>query len=156
MTDRYAQRLSTLRDLIDDAGIEHFAADELVEHTRSDWPGPRIFPPRERLLDHIAPTVKIADEIRDRWGGPVVVVSGYRAPYYNDELVEGSDRSQHMDFRALDLQPADGEIGEFIDLVEQVVQARRGEGQIIGLGRYPTFVHIDTGHYDYQRNWDQR
>jgi len=155
MTDRYAQRLSTLRALLDDAGIEHFSASELVEHTRSGWPGPRIFPPRERLLDHIVPTVKSADEIRDRWGGPVVVVSGYRAPYYNDELVEGSDRSQHMAFRALDLRPADGQIDNFIDLVEEVVQARRDDGQIIGLGRYPTFIHIDTGYYDYQRDWDR-
>jgi len=155
MTDRYAQRLSTLRTLLDDAGVEYFSADELVKHTRSDWPGPRVFPPRERLLDHIVPTVKIADEIRDRWGGPVVVISGYRAPYYNDELVEGSDRSQHMDFRALDLRPTDGAIDDFIDLVEQVVQARRDEGQIIGRGLYPSFIHIDTGHYDYQRNWDR-
>jgi len=156
MTDRHRARLSTLRNLLDDAGIEHFSADELVEHTRSDWPGPRIFPPRERLLDHIIPTVKIADEIRDRWGEPVVVISGYRAPYYNDELVEGSDRSQHMAFRALDLRPADGQIDDFIDLVEEIVQARRDDGQIIGRGLYSTFIHIDTGHYTYQRNWDQR
>lgn len=156
MSERLDARLSNLRQLLEDNGIEHFSADELVAHDHDGWSGPRLFPPRERLHEHVIPTLTLADEIRKRWGGPVIVVSGYRAPYYNDMLIDGSPRSQHMDFRALDLKPSNGDIGDFIELVDDVVSERRENGQIIGFGRYSSFTHIDTGHYDHNRNWDRR
>jgi hypothetical protein len=156
MTGRHTQRIDHIQTALDGRGIEHFNADELVEHSRGDWPGPQLFAPRERLHSNILPTAEIADEIRAHWGGPVRCISGYRSPYYNDQLVEGSEQSQHMDFRAMDIQPVRHDMQQFTRLVQRVVSARRSEGQVIGLGLYGSFVHIDTGHYDHQRDWDRR
>lgn len=153
---RLDARMSNLRSLLEDASIEHFSAEELVRHDHPDWPHPTLYPPPERMHEHIVPTLEIADEIRSKWGGPVIVASGYRAPSYNDFLIEGSDRSQHMHFRALDLRPSEGSIRDFIGLVDDVVTKRRSNGQVIGFGRYASFCHIDTGYYDHQRDWDRR
>lgn len=153
---RFGDRMQKLARLVDQAGIRHFAPEELVRHTDPDWPHRTIYPPPERLLEHIVPTLEIADRLREEWGGAVRVLSGYRCPVYNDLVIDGAADSQHMYFRALDLQPADGRHADWIAHCERIVDELRSDGQIIGLGRYPTFCHIDTGHYDHQRDWSRR
>jgi uncharacterized protein YcbK (DUF882 family) len=139
-----------------DAGIEHFVPRELVKLDSPNWPFPSMCPPPERLLDNIIPTLMVADEIRRQWEDPVVCLSGWRPPAYNDFVVGGASDSQHMYFRAMDLQPANAEYDRFVTHCEDVVNSLREEGDIIGLGRYDTFIHIDTGYYGYNRNWDNR
>lgn len=156
------ERMSLLRDRFDKCDILHFSPEEVVKHNSEKWPFDRIFPPPTRLSDNIIRTVQIADEIRDAWGGPVIVYSGYRAPAYN-ELISGAENSQHMFFRALDIAPANGNIGEFFDLCDEIVSDFRSSGWFVGYGKYykSKFVHIDTSDvngkpYGYQRNWDDR
>jgi len=155
--NRLDTRLLKLKDAVGAAGVRHFAAEELVRHDHPDWPHDRLYPPPARLHDHIIPTLQLADRIRKKWGGPVRVVSGYRAPSYNDFHVEGSPQSQHMDFRALDLQPYDGDIEGFIDVARrEVARARVKRDDGVGFGLYRTFIHIDTGHYTRDRGWNRR
>ena len=156
MSDRFEERLSILKDKMDEAGVDHFLPRELCRLDNPNWEYQSIYPPPERLIENIIPTVKLADKIRETWGEPVVCVSGWRPPTYNDMLIDGANDSQHMYFHALDLQPANAEYSKFVDHVEEVVEQERGSGKIIGLGRYRTFIHIDTGHYSYNRDWDSR
>jgi hypothetical protein len=156
MPDRFEKRLSILRDEFEELGIEYFSAKEIVTLNNPQWEYRKVFPPPKRLISNILPTIKIADEIREEWGGPVSCLSGWRPPTYNDLIIEGSDDSQHMYFRALDLQPINEKYEKFIDHVSGIVSEKGEEGKIIGYGRYNTFVHIDTGFYEYNRNWDQR
>lgn len=155
---RYGARMQHLARLMEDAGIAHFEPEELVRHRSDGWPWRSIYPPPVRLLEHIIPTLKIADRLREEWGAPVRVVSGYRSPAYNDLAMDepGAPDSQHMYFRALDLQPVDGRYGTWIRHCERIVDRLRSDGQVIGLGRYGTFCHIDTGHYQASRDWDMR
>lgn len=44
------------------------------------------------------------DVIRERHGGALVVVSGYRTPSHND-AVGGAEKSQHPEGRAVDIRP---------------------------------------------------
>jgi len=149
-------RLEKLQRLLDDAGVVHFTAHEFCGLYRDEWPGPNIYPPPKRMLSNIVPTAVIADRLREEWGGPVKCDSGYRPPYYNWEIVGGSSDSQHMYFRALDLRPANAEYGRWWAHCKMVVRRLREQGQIIGFGLYDTFCHIDTGYYDYNRDWDRR
>jgi len=154
MKDRIEKRIKRIRRLLDHWGIAHFDAEEVVRHHDDAWDGPDLYPPPKRLATNLEYTIKLADRIREEWGGPVRVLSGYRCPRYND-LIDGAEDSQHMYARALDIRPVDGRIETFTELVGEQVSEERGE-RSVGYGQYSSFIHIDTGHYDHQRNWDRR
>jgi len=141
--------------------IKHFVADELVKLSNGNWEGPNIVPPPVRMLDTIEMTIKTADEIRDKWGAPIRVNSGYRPPLYN-KLIGGSDNSAHMYFFALDLYPINGQVEKFHDLVVPYFNGEFEGDTVIpsGLGLYDWGVHIDVGkEYDgkpLHRRWDNR
>ena len=120
--------------------IEFFHAEELLWFPRLRK---HILAPRE-LWENIVPTAKLADAIRREWGGPIRVLSGYRTKAYNVQ-VGGAPNSQHLHFRAMDLTPADGDILEFRKCVSKVVTKWRADGNLVGMGTYNTFIHIDVG-----------
>jgi uncharacterized protein YcbK (DUF882 family) len=136
--------MTTLQSLLDQHGVQHFKASELVKGHGEP----------SDLLRNIIPTVLIAEDIRKAWGGPVRVVSGYR-PLEHNRKVGSSDNSQHVQFRALDLAPVSGDINAFFAVVESVVRQWRRD-RPVGFGRYDTFIHIDTGRYQHNRTWDHR
>lgn len=75
--------------------IRHFGPNEVIENTGEV--------PPEDLWDNILPTLKVADQMRQDWGRPLTVVSGYRSIEYNKKA-KGVDNSTHIDFNALDLK----------------------------------------------------
>lgn len=82
------------------------------------------------------------ERIRIAIGAPIRVGSAYRTPEHN-RAVGGAANSQHMQGRALDLYPPDGwSVAKFYAAIREI--AGHEESSIGGLGRYPTFVHIDT------------
>lgn len=130
------------------AGVRHFTAAELVQSHKGS--------PPQSMWGHIVATALLADKIRDAWQEPVRVVSGYRSREYNAK-VGGSKKSMHMEFRAMDLTPANGQVAMFTAIAEQIVAAERRAGLNIGLGLYDTFIHIDTSApTGRNRTWDER
>jgi uncharacterized protein YcbK (DUF882 family) len=106
-----------------------------------------------------------ADPIRRMWGGPLVVVSCYRTPEYNDALEKAghhvASSSQHVTGNAVDLQPrAVAGMDTVLDLHDMVLRAH-AVGQLPelgGLGLYDGWIHVDThkaadGHL---RRWNMR
>jgi len=47
--------------------------------------------------------VEKLQELRDRFGAPVVITSGYRCPAYNRKVIKGSEMSWHMSGDAADI-----------------------------------------------------
>lgn len=154
----YTDRKKRLDSLLDDAGIEFFGAAELGRLHDPNWTGADRSLPSEAHLPRIIKTLRLADEIRRIWGGPIQVVSGYRPAEYNAH-VGGSPRSQHIEFRALDLQPTDDfDLDRFFAIVRSVVAGARVSGRNVGLGLYfegeGSFAHIDVGaRTGHQRSW---
>ena len=129
-------------------GIRYFTAAELVQ--------PHKGVPAQALWPNILGALRIADAIRVAYGAPVRVVSGFRSREYNAK-VGGSKKSMHMEFRALDLAPANGDIEGLRPFAEAAVFAARKAGVNVGFGQYDTFVHIDTGApTGRNRSWDER
>lgn len=88
--------------------------------------------------------------IRVEWGGPLIVVSGYRTHAYN-QRVAGADKSQHPEGRALDIKPGGltplNRIRRVVELHELILVLRRAKKlpHLRGLGYYPgKWCHIDT------------
>ena len=85
---------------------------------------------------------KAFEAVREAVGQPIVIGSAYRTPDYN-RRVGGAPLSQHVQGRALDLYPPNGwDINTFYKAVRNVALSKTSP--IRGLGRYPTFVHIDV------------
>ena len=81
------------------------------------------------------------EAIRAVVGQPIVIGSAYRTPEHN-AAIGGAKHSQHTQGRALDLYPPKGmSLDAFYRICRD--RARLDESTIGGLGRYPTFVHID-------------
>ena len=95
------------------------------------------FPDRMR---HLAWTLQV---IRDEFGAPIRVTSGYRSPEHNKK-VGGVKDSQHVQARAADLTPSSGKKDDLKKLTD-VVLALASSGKIPngGIGVYSTFVHYD-------------
>lgn len=87
------------QSLIDSLSLSHFKANELLVNTNNTG---NTAPPRA-FWHNIVPTVVILDQLREHFGKPVRVTSGYRNQTYNSR-VGGKARSQHLEFRALDFQ----------------------------------------------------
>lgn len=128
--------LDKLDRILEVEGIKYFVAEELFR----EYSG---IPP-EDYLPRIVPTVRIADRLREESRAPVVVTSGYRDPEYN-AYVGGAPKSQHCEFRAMDIVSLVWSPIKVVNWLE-----RQPESSRMGIGRYKSFVHIDT------RGWHAR
>ena len=75
------------------------------------------------------------EQIRANFGKPVTVTSGCRCATYN-KRVGGSPNSQHVTGRAADIKVA-GESPEDVATYAEMIGCQ-------GVGRYSTWVHIDS------------
>ena len=77
------------------------------------------------------------DKIREKWGGPIIVTSGYRSPALN-KAVSGSKSSAHLTGMAADMHPKSGNIMalaaliatmemEFDQLILEKITVKNGE-----------------------------
>lgn len=162
-----APGLSDLQRHITVSQVRNFSAAEVCRINRARLHAGEsdiAVPPRE-MWDNMIPTLRLAERIRAAWvddirqrGGDVTrcgigVLSGYRPPWYNAR-VGGALLSQHMAFKALDIHPGNRELGHFMRVVTMTLAAER-DLRAIGVGRYDTFVHIDTGRSVFTK-WDNR
>ena len=91
--------------------------------------------------------VQVLQAIRDHFGAPVVITSGYRTAAHN-AAVGGSKSSRHLLGRAADFWVEDTPVASVAAYAETLLPARGG------IGRYPKdashpkrrtgWVHIDT------------
>jgi|GEM_PF-637155 len=97
-------------------------------------------PPRE-LWKNIAPTIKVADKLREKLGVPLIhISSAYRCPAYNSACPGAAPQSYHIKNMALDLVYACPP-----EKVAEAAAAMRSQGIFKGgIGRYSSFIHIDT------------
>lgn len=122
--------------------MKHFTIAELCRSTTADnkcidnTPAPEI---REKLQTLIE---ELLDPIREAWGKPIRVNSGYRCPALN-KAVGGVSTSQHQKGEAADLNAGDpAKNRELFDkIVEMQKTGRIAFDQLIDEARYK-WVHI--------------
>ena len=90
--------------------------------------------------------VEVLQPIRDAWGQPIVITSGYRCPALN-KAVGGVKNSQHVLGQAADIKaanPADN--GKLFACIRKLIQAKKlNVGQLIweyGNHTNPKWVHV--------------
>lgn len=127
--------LAALDAYLDSHGIEHFSAREVCPVGRRG-----LLPAPVSRWPHIVPTLRVWEWVRARFGGrPVLVNSGWRDPEYN-RRVGGAPDSLHVAFNATDAHVK----GIAPLAVAREVHRDHPEADLLGIGGYRGFVHIDT------------
>ena len=94
--------------------------------------GKYITPPDELL--------QVLEQIRHAYSAPVVITSGYRCPAHNKN-VGGATHSRHIVGDAVDIKVSN------VDAIDVYATADTLVGGSGGVGKYPTWVHIDWRGY---------
>ncbi len=80
------------------------------------------------------------ENVREMYGKSITILSAYRTEKHN-RSIGGARFSQHVQGRALDLRPPKGIP---LDMFWHDIKANALKFGIRGIGKYKTFVHIDT------------
>lgn len=96
----------------------------------------------ERWIDErLRPLCEILQRLRDVFGVPVRVLSGYRSEAYNRKI-SGARHSQHVQGRAADIVVERYGAERIYEVL--LTWHRNGVERLGGLGLYPSFVHVDV------------
>jgi len=113
----------------------NFDSDEFDCHSGEGVPA-HVIPNLKRLC------MTVLQPLREEWYGPIIIVSGWRSPKWN-EKVGGAKASKHMTGEAADIRPV------FLDTLpkfEAMVERLWANGRLPGLGaigKYPRWLHLD-------------
>lgn len=83
---------------------------------------------------------KIWGKMREDFGSPLAITSGYRPPSVNSSI-GGARNSQHLYFRAIDMKPLNGDYRALWRALEK--SAFTGLGDAVFRGRNKGFFHAD-------------
>ncbi|MCH2064781.1 MAG: D-Ala-D-Ala carboxypeptidase family metallohydrolase [Roseibacillus sp.] len=124
--------------------LRHLTPREIIDPHRGVVDGIENSLPPQNLWEKLAPTLKAADEIRERLQVPLCrITSGYRSPRYNANIPGAVRGSYHTRNQALDLVYFCSPRKAF----EMALQLRKEGFFRGGVGFYPTFIHLDTRGY---------
>ncbi|NET00077.1 MAG: hypothetical protein F6K62_18685 [Sphaerospermopsis sp. SIO1G2] len=93
---------------------------------------------------YVANAIRLAKtwgEVRDKFGSPIRITSAYRPPAVN-RRVGGVRNSQHLYFRALDMQPLNGDFRTLWEILK--ASKFTGLGDAVFMRRNKGFFHADT------------
>lgn len=122
----------------------HITWEELA--CKDGTPYPAKFVADGRIIELIV----MFERIRQYFGNkPITINSAFRTIPYN-KSVGGASNSQHLLGRALDLKPPPGMRVQ--DFYAELLRNYKWMG-IRGLGRYPTFCHVDIRDTDKLVTW---
>jgi len=120
--------------------VEEFGLPPLGRKLRAGF-DPVRYPPKW-IDERLKLLCEALEVLREELGGRAVhILSGFRPENYN-RAIGGARKSQHIEGRAADLVVDGVDPGVVHDTALRLAKA--GHMRIGGLGRYPTFTHVDV------------
>lgn len=116
--------------------IEELCQSETAEKYKIDnTPSEEIKKNLETLVDCLL------DPLREAWGSPIIINSGYRCPILN-KAIGGSKTSSHMSGWSVDMRPKNGKMEEFKKFVVQFIKTRFWDQCILEKSGDVEWVHL--------------
>lgn len=120
---------------------KYFSFSELTRSNTAFILGIKNKPNEQETRNLEELSVMILDTIREKWGSPIIVSSGYRCKELN-KAVNGSKTSQHMKGEAADIIARNGMNKDLFNMIEQMINDEQIEvGQLIEEKNY-SWIHI--------------
>ena len=104
--------------------------------------------PTEEIKEHLKILIEcLLDPLREAWGSPIIVNSGYRCPILN-KAIGGVQTSAHLSGWGVDISPKNKKMEEFkkfvVDFIktkfwDQCILESRGE---FGTNNYVEWIHL--------------
>ena len=135
--------IEELDEFIREQGIAHFSAKETLQLLRLGVQAP--VPPR-RMWPNIIPALLFSESMRAGLNHPLIIANGYRPKDLN-KRVGGARRSQHIQYRALDIQ-----------LPRSLMGCKAAQERLysVAAGLYLSWEALDVGFGVYRRNGGDR
>lgn len=121
--------------------MKYFTIDELTASATARKKGIKNIPNEEERLNLIALVAAVLDPLREKYGKPIYVTSGFRSAALN-KSVGGVTGSQHRKGEAADIVTKEGAKGNF-ELGRLIVQS----------GQYDQVIFEDCGKNDLLPQW---
>lgn len=116
--------------------IEELCQSETAEKYKIDnTPSEEIKKNLETLVDCLL------DPLREAWGSPIIINSGYRCPILN-KAVGGSKTSSHMLGWSVDMRPKNGKMEEFKKFVVEFIKTRFWDQCILEKSGDVEWIHL--------------
>ena len=121
--------------------MNYFTIDELTASATARKKGIKNVPNEEERLNLIALVAAVLDPLREKYGKPIYVTSGYRCAALN-KCVGGVTGSQHRKGEAADIVTKEGAVGNF-ELGRLIVES----------GQFDQVIFEDCGKNDLLPQW---
>ena len=98
---------------------KHFTLEEMLESSHASVLDIDNTPTKQHEKNMKSLAVHVLEPIREKWGGAIVVGSGYRSKALNDVIPGASATSQHCKGEAADIRPLDGRKKELFEMIKE-------------------------------------
>ena len=99
--------------------MKYFKKEEFTQSATAVLLGIDNTPSKEHVANLERLVAHVLDPVREAWGSPIIVSSGYRCPELNAR-VGGVKTSYHLHGMAADIRPRNGFLYELYALVERM------------------------------------
>lgn len=121
---------------------DNFTLEELTKSSTADRFNIKNEPSKEGISKLKALCKTILQPIRNEYGKPITITSGYRCPELN-KMVHGAKNSQHCKYEAADIKSSNNK--ELFELIVKMIKEKKiMVGQLINECNY-SWIHISVG-----------
>ena len=100
-------------------GASYFTLSELTYSATATAHSIQNVPTAEAVKNLESLVLNVLDPLREAWGGPIIITSGYRCEELNAR-VGGAKYSYHRLGMAADIRPGNGKLGGLYELILQL------------------------------------
>ena len=122
-------------------GGRYFTLDEFVRSATATAHGIDNTPSKEAVTNLELLVSRVLDPLREAWGSPIIVTSGYRCEELN-KRVGGVKTSYHLRGMAADIRPRNGLVDKLYALIGHLYVTRRMGITECYIDRTKGYIHI--------------
>lgn len=115
----------------------YFTLEELIYSSTAEQKGIKNTPDKQQEA-HLIEMIEILNNIREAWGSPIRITSGFRSQELN-KAVGGQPTSAHLAGYAVDMQPVGRDLNEFYDFLIKYLKDKEFDQLIL---EHKKWVHL--------------